>query len=98
METIATSVRITATANALLSDLAAQTGKPKAQIVEDALHHWEDTVFWAAVQSAFAGARESVELRAERELWECTVRDGLEPHPQPKKKMRPRPRARNEAR
>jgi predicted transcriptional regulator len=77
METIATSIRITADANALLSDLAVKTGKPKAQIVEEALRHFEDTMFWGAVQDAFAGAPESEELRHERELWERTVADGL---------------------
>ena len=92
METIATSVRITATANALLSDLAAQTGKRKAQIVEEALRDWEDRIFWAAVQSAFAGAPESDELRRERDLWERTVRDGLAPNPR-RRKRSPRPRA-----
>lgn len=77
METIATSVRITATANALLSDLARKSGKPKAQIVEEALRDWEDRMFWTAVQHAFIAAPETEELRAERELWECTVPDGL---------------------
>jgi predicted transcriptional regulator len=77
MENMATSVRITATAKALLSSLAGKTGKPKAQIVEEALRHWEDRMFWDEVQAAFA-APESDELRAERELWECTVGDGLD--------------------
>lgn len=77
MENIATSVRITATANALLSDLAGRTGKSKAQVVEEALRDWEDRMFWADVQHAFAAGPETEELRAERELWECTVLDGL---------------------
>jgi predicted transcriptional regulator len=77
MESVATSVRITATANALLSLLARKTRKPKAQIVEEALRHWEDKMFWAEVQSAFAGT-EPDELRAERELWDATVKDGLD--------------------
>ncbi|HEY4361744.1 MAG TPA: ribbon-helix-helix protein, CopG family [Bryobacteraceae bacterium] len=79
METIATSVRITATANALLSALAGKTGKPKAQIVEEALRQWEDKMFWMEVQQAFASTPESPELRAERELWDRTVSDGLTP-------------------
>jgi predicted DNA-binding protein len=69
METMATNVRITATANALLSALASKTGKPKAQIVEEALRDWEDRMFWAEVQEAFA-TPESDDLRSERELWE----------------------------
>jgi predicted transcriptional regulator len=72
MESIATSIPITADADALLSDLAIRTGKPKAQIVEEALRHWEDTMFWPTVQSAFAAAPETGEVRAERELWEST--------------------------
>jgi predicted transcriptional regulator len=77
MENIATSVRITATANALLSALAGKTGKSKAQIVEEALHDWEDRMFWTEVQQSFAASAESAELRAERELWDSTVPDGL---------------------
>ena len=77
MENIATSVRITAGAKALLTDLAGRTGKPKAQIVEEALRHWEDRIFWSEVQSAFASGPAPDGLQAETELWECTVGDGL---------------------
>jgi len=80
MESIASSVRITAAANALLSSLARKTGKSKAQIVEEALRDWEDRMFWDQVQQAFA-APESHELRAETDLWDRTVADGLtSPH------------------
>ena len=89
MESIATSVRITAAANALLSDLAEKTGKSKAQIVEEALRDWEDRVFWAEVQSAFSRP-ESDELRRERELWESTVADGLEKKPKVKGRRPPK--------
>ena len=75
MENIATSVRITADANAMLTELAVRTGKPKAQIVEEALRHWEDKIFWAEVQSAFSSSPD--ELRPETELWEGTVGDGF---------------------
>ena len=37
----------------------------------------EDRMFWDEVHSALAALPESDELRAERELWECTVGDGL---------------------
>ena len=76
MESIATSVRITAAANALLSSLASKTGKPKAQIVEEALRDWEDRMFWAEVQQAFVNPQPD-EFRAERELWDRTVSDGF---------------------
>jgi predicted DNA-binding protein len=91
MGSIATSVRITATANALLSALAGKTGKPKAQIVEEALRDWEDRMFWTEVQQAFAAGPESDELRIERELWDRTVSDGLAPaESQPVKSKPPR--------
>ena len=78
MKNIATSVRITADASALLTELSGRTGKPKAQIVEEALRYWEDRIFWSEVQSAFAAGPPTGELQAETELWECTVGDGLE--------------------
>jgi hypothetical protein len=34
-------------------------------------------MFWVAVQEAFAASPESDELRAERALWNSTIRDGL---------------------
>lgn len=83
METIATSVRITAAANALLSSLASRTGKPKAQIVEEALRVWEDKMFWGAVQQAFAANPR--ECESETELWESTVGDGFQPRPRPRR-------------
>lgn len=84
MENVATSVRITPAAHAVLSNLADKTGKSKAQIVEEALRDWEDRVFWAEVHSAFA-APESEELRVERELWDSTVGDGLKRKPSGKR-------------
>ena len=77
MENVATSIRINAAANALLTQLAARTGKSKAEIVEQALREWEERTFWAGVQSAFT-APEPEQLRVERELWERTVADGLQ--------------------
>jgi predicted transcriptional regulator len=77
MENMATSVRITPAASALLSALAGKTGKSKAQIVEEALRDLEDRLFWTDVRQAFAAGPESEELRAETELWESTVADGF---------------------
>ncbi len=37
-------------------------------------------MFWAGVQAAFSEP-ESTEMRTERELWDRTVADGLEPDP-----------------
>lgn len=77
MKSVATSVRITAASNALLTALSGRTGKPKAQIVEEALHDWEERAFWSEVQSSFASTPETAELREERQLWDQTVGDGL---------------------
>jgi predicted transcriptional regulator len=77
MENMATSVRISADANALLAELAGKTGKPKAQIIREALRDWEDRIFWTEVQAAFAALHEPDELGAETDLWESTVGDGL---------------------
>jgi len=85
MENIATSVRITATANAMLSKLADKTGKSKAQVVEEALRDWEDRIFWAEVHAAFS-VPESAELQRERQLWERTAADGLERPPRANRK------------
>ena len=78
MENIATSVRVSPDANALLSELARKTRKPKAQIIHEALRAWEESIFWAEVQGAFAAQPEPDELSAETLLWETTVGDGLE--------------------
>lgn len=87
MKSVATSVRITASSNDLLSVLAGKTGKSKAQIVEEALRAWEDRTFWADVQQAFA-TPESSELRAEHKLWD-SLTDGIETETWAPPKRRP---------
>lgn len=76
MENVATSVRINATANVLLTELSAKTGRSKAQVIEQALAFLQERLFWASVREAYANG-ESAELRAERELWDGTTGDGL---------------------
>lgn len=76
MSAMASNVRVTPDANRILIDLAKRLGQPKAQVIERALRQLEDRIFWAEVQTAF-GAGESPERAAERELWDCTVGDGL---------------------
>jgi predicted DNA-binding protein len=74
METIARSVRITADADSLLTSLAGKTGKPKAQVVQEALQVLEDRIFWSEVQAAFETGNEAA---AETALWDATVPDGF---------------------
>lgn len=76
MEHIAKSVRITEDADALLSSLATKTGKPKAQVVQEALRVLEDRIFWTEVQTAFSG--DQSEAAAETALWDATVGDGFQ--------------------
>lgn len=56
MSNVATSVRITGDAQTTLSKLSLQLGQPKAQVNQRALREWEERVFWAEVQEAFARA------------------------------------------
>jgi len=74
MENVARSVRITADADSLLTTLAGKTGKPKAQIVQEALEALEDRIFWSEVQTAFENGSETA---AETALWDATVPDGF---------------------
>lgn len=74
MENVARSVRITTDADTLLTALAAKTGKPKAQIVQEALRDLEDRIFWSEVQAAFESGTETA---AETALWDTTVPDGF---------------------
>jgi predicted transcriptional regulator len=76
MSSAASSVRITSTANHRLNQLAEKLGQPKARVIEKALDILEERVFWREVQHAFAGT-ETGQSKAERELWDSTVNDGL---------------------
>jgi predicted DNA-binding protein len=70
------SVRITPTAYLLLNQLSGKLGRPKSQLIEQALEILEEHVFWQEVQDAFASG-EPEEMRTERELWDSATNDGL---------------------
>jgi hypothetical protein len=76
MPNVISSVRITPVANDLLNQLAGKLGRPKAQVIEEALRILEEDVFWREVQDVFA-CGESPEMRTERELWDSTANDDL---------------------
>jgi hypothetical protein len=63
-------------ANEVFSQLADKLDRTKAQVADEALQELEERVFWREVQEAFAKG-EPEDLRAERELWDCTANDGL---------------------
>ena len=81
MENIATSVRITADANARVASLAKRMGSSKAQVIEAAVRALEDRVFWQDVQEAYAAlsddATRLAKYRAEIAAWDHTLQDGL---------------------
>jgi predicted transcriptional regulator len=76
MPTVASNLRITLDANRILTGLAERLSRPKAQVIELALRQFDDRLFWADVQKAFAEG-ESPEMAAERELWDTATPDGL---------------------
>lgn len=69
-------VHINPAANALLNQLAAQLGRSKADVIEQALVAFEDRIFWKSVQDSFTQF-EAAELRRERKRWDRTSGDGL---------------------
>jgi hypothetical protein len=80
MGSIASSVRITGDAMAVLSNLAATLGTSKAQVIETALRELEERIFWAEVRDSFARTaadpEECARKKAEIEIWErCSADD-----------------------
>lgn len=75
MQNAATSVRIPSDAIDTLSALSSKLGKSKAQVVEVALKHLEEKVFWDEVRDAFersaANPAESARQKTEIALWEA---------------------------
>lgn len=69
-------VHINPAAHALLNQLAAQLGRSKADVIEQALVAFEDRIFWKPVQDSFTHF-EAAELRRERERWDRASGDGL---------------------
>jgi predicted DNA-binding protein len=74
MADVATSVRIPADANNVLSALAAKLGKSKAQVIETALKELEERIFWAEVKAAFertaADPQDAAAQGEESALWD----------------------------
>lgn len=81
MQSATSSVRVSAISYAILDNLASQTGQSRAQIVERALRELEERLFWAEVQAAYENRETVAEAKAEAEVWDCTLMDGLESYP-----------------
>ncbi len=66
-----------------LQELAAQSGRPIAEVLERAVEEYHSRQFWEAVNRGYAELRADPEAwaaeEAERRAWEGTLMDGLDP-------------------
>jgi predicted transcriptional regulator len=66
-----------------LQELAAQTGRPVAEVLERAVEEYHSRQFWEAVNRGYAELRADPAAwaaeEAERRAWEGTLMDGLDP-------------------
>ena len=79
-----TTVRITPRAHKALRELSKSTGKPMRFVIESALEAYKRTRFWDACDSAYTRLRSNpkqwAEVVKEREEWDATLSDGLDPY------------------
>lgn len=85
MASTSTTVRIGHDAHATLRALASDTGQSSRQVLEHALRTYRDQVLLDRTNAAYAALRADPdawrEELAEREEWDATLADGLEPTP-----------------
>ncbi len=66
-----------------LEELAAQSGRPVAEVLERAVEEYHSRQFWEAVNRGYAELRADPEAwaaeEAERRAWDSTLMDGLDP-------------------
>jgi len=77
-----TTVRVTGHTHAVLSTLAAKSGRSISSIVKDAVEEYRRKCFWEEANAGFQALRDNPEdwehELQERKLWEQTLADGLE--------------------
>lgn len=82
-----TTIRISWQARDEARELARVTGKPMAQVVEEAIRAERRRLFWASFRQAAATALEdpaaAAEEAADREIFEGTLNDALDDEPIP---------------
>ena len=75
-------IEISPASHSLLKELAAQTGHPVAQVLNDALAKYQRDVFFEAMNAGYAELRADPEAwadhEAERKAWDRTLMDGLD--------------------
>lgn len=76
-------IPLSETSRRLLSELAAQTGQTQAAILDQALDAYRRQLFFEGLNADFAALKAAPEAwaeeLAERQLWETTLTDGLDP-------------------
>jgi predicted transcriptional regulator len=69
-----------------LQQLAEQSGRPVAEVLERAVEKYHSRQFWEAVNRGYAELRADPEAwaaeEAERRAWDATLMDGLDPSEQ----------------
>ena len=77
-----TTVRISGKARDTLRELAARAGEPMQSILEKAIEHYRRERFFDEADAAYRALRNDPEAwqeeLAERQLWEATLKDGLD--------------------
>ena len=77
-----TTVRVTERTHEVLRKLAAATGQPLQQVLEQAVENYRREQFFAELNAAYARLQADPaaweEELAERALWETTLADGLD--------------------
>jgi predicted transcriptional regulator len=74
---------VSETARQKLQELARQSGRSVAEVLERAVEEYHSRQFWEAVNKGYAELRADPEAwaaeEAERRAWEGTLMDGLDP-------------------
>lgn len=74
---------ISESSHKILCELAQQTGQPVQAILDQAIEDFRRKVFFESVNAGYAALRADpqawAEELAERELWDATLMDGLDP-------------------
>jgi hypothetical protein len=78
-----TSLPISETTLARLQELAQWAGASVNEVLDQAIKEVHDRKFWDAVNAGYAALRSDsaawAEVQAERNLWDSTLMDGLDP-------------------
>jgi hypothetical protein len=77
------SIRISEASYQILRELAEQTGQAMTEVLDKAIDAYQRQVFLDAVNAGYAALRSDPKAWAdelkERQLWDATVMDGLDP-------------------